>query len=623
MSQRSTYWLKGYATAIRSILDEIYIKSFSGSYSDGSIRDLCQVYLELGEIYDGSLIWNRESTCNRLIDRIIQNLPGTRKESLSYFARRSLLRALRGIVLNDVQKPALVECKPVTGGTVVNELDAYRVGPLSIRIVENIKSTNPIYSVSFVDHRVARLVFELSHLLQLRSRSEGKYLHDFRELIDWRRRCAEDQISLLCVDRLPNDLRWGVCSHAAYSSVGLRKYYALLVDDRVNEFYLDAPSFKAYLDHEKWNRCLTNIRLNKDDVEHFVTHLRRETNQRLDYSIPSIKADLLCADFNVRASIDASPLTRDGTAIDVRRYRREPMTILDLISNRTLSIEATAFILFSFIFRRSMSVVGEPNSGKTTLVNAIDLCAPSWWRKVTIEDVVESVSQLKYGRHQLRIQVDPLEQGPSSRLKSVETTRLLHRNPTYVLLGEVQTAEHSKALFQALASGLRVVHTVHASSSEGLIRRFLIQHNVSKEDLKSIELIILIKNFMGFRGLWRKVTRISELVFENDDQPVVNDIFRYDFEADELLPLCDLYQSNIVKRILEEYPLKKEDIGGILSLYKKFLESLVSGRERLNYESVLKKFDSFNSMISKKFHLSEIKRTSTQEATIGQGEGAP
>lgn len=621
LSPFSTKWVRAYASAVRRTLDEAYIKYFSSSFHDDSVRNLFQVYTELGEIYNGSLIKKDEGSLDISIHGLFGRLPWIKHETLKDFVRKSILHSLRKDFQDGIYEPPPVDRKPVTDGFTVTELDTYRVGPLSIRILESPKYVNPIYSVSFLDQRTARLVFELAHLLRLRSRFEGKYLHDFRDLIDWRRRCAEEHITLLCSDRPPKDVGWAACSHAAYSSVGLGKYYALLVDDRVNEFYLDAPHNKAYLDHEVWNRCLTNIRLNEKDVEHFVTHLRRETNQRLDYSIPSIKADLSCADFNIRASIDAFPLTRDGTAVDVRRYRRIPMTIIDLIANKTLNVGSAAFLLFCYVFRRTMSVIGEPSSGKTTLLNAIDMCAPSWWRKITIEDVVESIPQLQHGRHQVRIQVDPLEQGPSVRLKSVETTRLLHRNPTYVLLGEVQTAEHSRALFQALASGLRVIHTVHATSPEGLIRRFLIQHNVSKEDLKSLELLILIKNFMGFHGMWRKVTRISELVFEDEEQPIVSDIFRYDFESGELVPILEISSSNTVRRILEEYPLSKEEVILILNLYRNFLEDLSSRCERLAFSKVVKEFDLFNAGVSKRFRLFETKHMPTSEATVEYGGG--
>ncbi|MBO3802510.1 MAG: type II/IV secretion system ATPase subunit [Candidatus Brockarchaeota archaeon] len=615
LSGFSAQWVRSYAYAARRAADGVYLKLFSGSFGDGQVRGLLETYARLGAIYDGSLVGSGGSPRDLAIRRILRRLPGTEKEAPEDVAKKNLLPPLRRALPDAACEPDSAEIEPEVGVPVWKELDAYKVGPLSIRILETPKSANPVYSASFLDQRTARLAFELAHLIRLRSRFEDKYVRDFRALIDWRTRCAESQIRLLCAERLPKEAEWAVCSHAAYSSVGLRKYYALLVDDRVNEFYLDAPQQKAYLDHEVWNRCTTNIHLSEKDVEHFVTHLRRETNQRLDYSTPSMKADLSCSDFSVRASIDAFPLTRDGTAVDVRRYRRVPMTMLDLIANKTLNVESASFVLFCYAFRRTISVVGEPSSGKTTLVNAIDVCAPPWWRKVTVEDVVESVPQLEHGRHQIRIQVDPLEQGPTSRLKSLETTRLLHRNPTYVLLGEVQTAEHSRALFQALASGLRVIHTVHAKSSEGLIRRFMIQHNVSKEELKSLELVILIRNFMGFRGLWRKVTRISELTFDGEDQPVVNDIFRYDFESGELVPLRSASESETVRRIMEEYPLRREEVDLVLDSYKRFLSELYSKRGRLAFSDVVKRFDSFNAKIFGAFL--ETNRAPSREAVAG------
>lgn len=619
LSPSSTRWIKTYAMAARNVLDELYVKLLSGSVKYETALDLCQVYDKLGAIYDGSLICIHDSGEGKGLRQAFMRLRGSGNIPLRDFVRSNLLKPLGDACLDFDSEATNFASRSGRGAGLRRKHETYGIGPLSIRILESHKSMNPLYNVSFIDNRTTRLVFELAHVVQLKSRLRGEYISAFKNVIDRRKEYASNCLGFL-TNGLHGKLESAVCSHAAYSSVGLGKYYALLVDDRVNEFYLDAPGNRVYIDHEKWNRCLTNIRLNRRDIEHLITHLRRETNQRLDYSIPSMKADLSCGDFNIRSSIDAAPLTRDGTALDVRKFRRVPMTVLDLILNRTISIEAAAFILFCLIFRRSITVVGETSSGKTTLVNATDICAPQWWRKITIEDAIESIPQLMYGRHQVRIQVEPLEQGSAIRLKSVETTRLLHRNPTYVLLGEIQTSEHSKALFQALASGLRVMHTVHASSPEALIRRFLIQHGISKEDLKSLELIVFIKNFSGFHGKWRRVTRVSELNFEEGSRCTVTDVFRHDFGSDTLMPLFDISRSTIVRKIMEDYPLGIEEIIRLLDSYKRFLTRLSTGRGSLPFEGIMKEFDAFNAKIAREFRLFEVTDTVPSEVALASKE---
>jgi len=620
LSPSSTKWIKTYAIIARGVLDGTYVKLLSGSLKSETIQEFCLVYDKLGAIYDGSLIYNHDKGEDRGLRRTITLLRGSGNKPLQDIVRCGLLKHLGKVRLDfDYETTTSTSQRRTRGMTLGKEHEAYSIGPLSIRILESQKYLNPIYNVSFIDNRTARLVFELAHVIQLKSHLQGEYMSNFFNLLDNRKKYASTYLSSLS-NGISGEFESAVCSHAAYSSVGLRKYYAFLVDDRVNEFYLDAPSNRVYLDHEKWNRCLTNISLNRKDIEHLITHLRRETNQRLDYAIPSMKADLSCGDFNIRTSIDAFPLTRDGTALDVRKFRRVPMTVLDLILNRTLSVEAAAFLLLCLIFRRSITVVGETSSGKTTLVNATDICAPHWWRKITIEDAIESIPQLHYGRHQVRIQVEPLEQGSAVRLKSVETTRLLHRNPTYVLLGEIQTSEHSKALFQALASGLRVIHTVHASSPEALIRRFLIQHGISKEDLKSLELIVFIKNFFGFRGKWRRVTRISELNFEEGSRYAIADIFHHDFGSDTLVPLFDISRSAIVRKIMEDYPLGIEEIKQVLDSYKRFLTQLSTGQGSLTFVGIMKAFDAFNAKIAREFHLFEVTDAATSEVTLASGD---
>jgi len=615
LSPSSTKWIKTYAMTARNVLDELYVKLLSGSLNSEKALGLCQVYDKLGAIYDGSLIYTHDKGEGKGLRQTFKHIRGSGNMPLQGLIGGNLLRPLGKACLDYDSETTSFESRSSRGTAFKREHEAYGIGPLSIRILESHRFLNPLYNVSFIDNRTTRLVFELAHVVQLKSRIQGEYVSAFKNVIDRRKGYASNCLGLLS-NGLHEELESAVCSHAAYSSVGLGKYYALLVDDRVNEFYLDAPGNRVYVDHEKWNRCLTNIRLNRRDIEHLITHLRRETNQRLDYSIPSMKADLSCGDFNIRSSIDAAPLTRDGTALDVRKFRRVPMTVIDLILNRTISVEAAAFLLLCLIFRKSITVVGETSSGKTTLVNATDICAPQWWRKITIEDAIESIPQLDYGRHQVRIQVEPLEQGSAIRLKSVETTRLLHRNPTYVLLGEIQTSEHSKALFQALASGLRVIHTVHASSPEALIRRFMIQHGISKDDIRSLELIISVKNFFGFRGKWRRVTRVSELNFEEGSRYTVTDIFRHDFGSDTLMPLFDISRSAIVRKIVEDYPLGIGEILQVLDLYKRFLTQLSTGRGSLPFKGIMKEFDAFNAKIAREFRLFEVTDTASSGVAL-------
>lgn len=297
---------------------------------------------------------------------------------------------------------------------------------------------------------------------------------------------------------------------ACYKLVGIYKIAPFLMDEHIEEFYLDCPNTCIYLDHRKWGRCKTYIVLSEDDLERIKTRLRYESGLLLDESNPSIKTELITDRFHVRASVDIFPLAADGLHLDVRKLKRKAFTLPELIANGTLSVEIATYLYFALLRRRNITVIGEPNSGKTTLVNALDLITPPEWRKITIEDVIESVPQHHYDKHQVRLQVIPFEGENKSRSKSKEIVKLLHRSPDYVFLGEIQTKEHSNAVFHALTAGLHLIQTCHASSPENLIVRWVEHHGIAPINLLTLDLIIFMRAYHNEK-LIRKLRRVSEV----------------------------------------------------------------------------------------------------------------
>jgi len=77
--------------------------------------------------------------------------------------------------------------------------------------------------------------------------------------------------------------------------------------------------------------------------------------------------------------------------------------------------------------------------------------------------------------------------------KSEEIVKCLHRSPDYLILGEIQTAEHSKALFQAVAAGLHSIQTCHSDSAASLVSRWILGHNIEKSNLGLMDLIVTLE----------------------------------------------------------------------------------------------------------------------------------
>ena len=336
---------------------------------------------------------------------------------------------------------------------------------------------------------------------------------EFDEIVDHRleifRYLAEnfcpDVLSLLSTEKIKK-----LAYLSTFCSLKVTRIMPFLLDDRVQEFYQDAPNTNIYLDHEIYGRCRSNIALSKKELEVFLTHIKMDTGNFISFSSPSLKTDYITKMFKVRVSIDAPPVAIDGISIDVRKYRKKAFTIPELIKLGTLSAEAAAFLFIAAFFRLNILISGEPGSGKTTLLNAIDIMLPKIYRKIYIEDVVESIKQLDKGYHQLRLRVGSLERSQYSRSSKIdETIKILHRKPDYVIMGELQHREHVIAAFQAMNAGIKCIQTTHALNLEQLVLRFVKIFDIPMTLLSSIDVIVFMK-----RDLLRKDKKKVTFIYE-------------------------------------------------------------------------------------------------------------
>jgi type IV secretory pathway ATPase VirB11/archaellum biosynthesis ATPase len=311
---------------------------------------------------------------------------------------------------------------------------------------------------------------------------------------------------------------------AAFEAVGLPTIYAISRDRNVQEFYLDSPGSPLYLDHSRYGRCDTRIFLTERERKSLETHMDTFKGYTLDYSNPSLKNEFDVFGTTLRVSLDLSPLAVSGFSMDVRKLTSKTLTLEDLVGLDVLSCEAAAFLLACLEVGLNVTIVGETGSGKTTLLNALDEALDPRLRRVYIEDAVETKELLERGYHQMKLKVDPFERGEDAlRTKSAEIIKILHRSPDIVILGEIQSEEHSRAFFQALAAGVRGLQTFHASSPEQAVRRWLELHNVSKANL--LDLGVLVQMTRPERLGPRRYAQSISMVFEEGGEPRIRETY--------------------------------------------------------------------------------------------------
>ncbi|MFW9843637.1 MAG: ATPase, T2SS/T4P/T4SS family, partial [Candidatus Thorarchaeota archaeon] len=293
------------------------------------------------------------------------------------------------------------------------------------------------------------------------------------------------------IPEINENTRTRIAEIVAHRTNILGRIFPILMDEMTEEVYFDGPNSAIYFDHQKMGRCSTSSTFDETEVPRIVTFLRSESNLHLDRSNPSLKMELVLLGSILRLSASVPPLSADGLSLEIRRARKQPFTVRDLIENKTITKEAAAILLLAVASRLNITITGGPGTGKTTLLNALDSVTPRWWRKVYIEDAIES--RTLESHHQVRLQVDPVDEQHKRMSKSEEIVKCLHRSPDYLILGEIQTVEHSKALFQAIAAGLHSIQTCHSDSAASLVSRWILGHNIEKSNLGLMDLIVTLE----------------------------------------------------------------------------------------------------------------------------------
>ena len=368
---------------------------------------------------------------------------------------------------------------------------------------------------------------------------------------------------------------------AALKKLNLEKLFPLLIDDFLEEIFLDSPNDRIYLNHQKHGRCRTEITFDSNDIERIKTLIRLYSSQRLDYSNPSIQHVLKNEFFYCRFAIDVEPININNFSLDIRKLNKNILTIQDLLKNKTLSSLMAAFIFFNLIRRKNITVTGETDTGKTTLINSFDLLTPKDFRKIYIENIIESLNQIEFGKHQLKYKVNSLDNVLNdSYSKSNHIKTLLHRSPDIIFLGEILTKEETEALFHCLAAGLRGFQTIHSNDIDSLINRFLYHFKIHESCLNDLNLIVLMKK----NNNNRRIVSISEILLQ--DNKYYDQIFQYNPYSQKWDILKTLYKTKIVEEIKKYEDLSEERFNSTINIYQNIFDFLENNQKIKNSELV-------------------------------------
>ncbi|MCD6209208.1 MAG: type II/IV secretion system ATPase subunit, partial [Thermoproteales archaeon] len=472
---------------------------------------------------------------------------------LQFIKRKNTKEALEEIerLINNISSKfsvnIIADYKKSTKKKKQDAIDAYRIPPYTIRIYSSPFEKKYVVNLGLTDSLEKALLNDFSRFLLTHDFiffKKGILEMSFEEIVEHRRELAQRLAPLFLVEPwLKQYFKPFIAKldYAVYRSLSVERLMPFLLDENIQEIFCDRPGTRVYLDHISHGRLVSNIKLTRRDYTALLHHLVADRNIVFDNKVLSIKTDFATNMFHVRVSIDLPPLAVDGGALDIRRYKKKWFKLQELVKNGFISLEGGTFLLLAALARANIIISGEPGTGKTTLLNALDMMLPSFLRRLYVEDVVESVSLIDRGAHQLRLRVSTLEevlhyrQGPT---KYVEIVKALHRKPDYLILGELQTRRHFKAAFHAMSSGLRVIATCHSRGFQELILRLTKVYGFPRQLLDLIDVVVITS-----RSIYQSDRKFVKNVFVNNgeffEMVYTNSFLVKDFEDTRLAGLLE------------------------------------------------------------------------------------
>jgi flagellar protein FlaI len=339
----------------------------------------------------------------------------------------------------------------------------------------------------------------------------------------------------------------------------------LIYDDNIEDISCNGLGIPIYVWHREYESTPTNIVYNSEnELRSIIIRLAYKAGVQISVSNPIIEGTL---PNGFRIHLTLSEVSTRGHTFTIRKLRKNPYTLIDLINLGTISPKIAAYLWCLIDNERSVMISGSTGSGKTTLLNAICTFIRPEHKVVTIEDVRELNLHQNWIPMITRTSFQP-------GLKEITLFDLLksalRQRPDYIILGEVR-GEEAYTLFQAIATGHGGICSIHSDSVESTIKRLGTRPlNIPNHIIPLMNVVIQIKRIQEGDKLVRKVTHVAEIVGnEVDGTPILRKRFNWDtnsnsFKFQEPGQEDDYLMENIseakhipVDRIREEFGRKE------------------------------------------------------------------
>ncbi len=316
--------------------------------------------------------------------------------------------------------------------------------------------------------------------------------------------------------------------------LGLGPIEPLLARDDIADLMVNGPDV-VYIEVDgKMEQTSIKFR-DQAQLMNICQRIVSAVGRRVDEASPICDARL--ADGS-RVNVIAPPLAIDGTALTIRKFKKDKLTLENLQQFGSITPELKTVMEVVSEIRLNTLISGGTGSGKTTLLNCMTGHIDPSERIITCEDSAELQLQQP---HVVRLETRP----PNLEGKGEVSMRELVKNclrmrPERIIVGEVRGPE-AFDLLQAMNTGHDgSMGTIHANNPREAISRvenmimmggYNLPSRAMREQISGAVNIIIQASRL--RDGSRKITHLTEVVGMEGDIITLQDLCVYEIEGED------------------------------------------------------------------------------------------
>ncbi|WP_380675616.1 type II/IV secretion system ATPase subunit [Salinigranum sp. GCM10025319] len=370
------------------------------------------------------------------------------------------------------------------------------------------------------ERRIEELLDEVVVVREPVPEEEQTPLHQLKQKLDLGRVAVSESTYEKMRYRLVRDI------------VGLGPLEPIMRDSENEDIHVIGPN-QVDVDHGTFGLLETSVEF--DSVEQFDNWLRN-MGERIGDPVSDAHpiVDSTLPDGSRINIIYSDDISLKGSSLTIRQGDDVPLSIYQITKWGTLSPELAAYLWVALENERTIFVVGETASGKTTTLNSMFSFIPRDPKIYTAEDTAEVLPP-----HNTWQQLLTREgRGQDSEVDMFDlVAAALRSRPDYIIVGEVR-GEEGRMAFQAAQTGHPVILTFHASDIVSMIQRFTGDPiNVPETFMDNADIALFQNRVRRGDDILRRVTSVVEIEGYSKEMGgvVTREVFYWDPVDDEIV----------------------------------------------------------------------------------------